>query len=162
PEEGEGLDHAFRAQQSIAAAIETPGTAERAVPRTPARKFDRPAGIQHADEIFMALAHTIARRADDVEVFDECQPRTRRVRGADARQFSEGAAVARNGLKQLDDGCLALALEHTIDRALAMLHNGLCGEGGAVATNADEGARQTTFGNLCQIDDLGHIGEVVA
>src|SRR6516225_8184836 len=48
------------------------------------------------------------------------------------------------------------------DRALAMLHNGLCGEGGAVATNADEGARQTTFGSLRQIDDVGHIGEVVA
>jgi hypothetical protein len=43
-----------------------------------------------------------------------------------------------------------------------MLQNGLCGEGGAVATNADEGAWQTTFGSLRQIDDLGHIGEVVA
>jgi hypothetical protein len=31
-----------------------------------------------------------------------------------------------------------------------------------VTTNADEGARQTEFGSLRQIDDLGHIGEVVA
>src|SRR6516225_1830934 len=47
PEGGEVLDHAFRAEQSIAAAIESPGAAERAVPRTPARKFDRRAGIEH-------------------------------------------------------------------------------------------------------------------
>src|SRR5262249_29267118 len=84
------------------------------------------------------------------------------VRGDGARHFSYGAAVARHGFKQLDDACLALALEHTIDRALAMLQNGLRGEGGAVATNADEGAWQTTFGSLRRIDDLGHIGDAVA
>src|SRR5262249_37154832 len=104
----------------------------------------------------------IARRPDVVEMIDEGRPRTLAVRGDGARHFSYGAAVARHGFKQLDDGCLALALEHTIDRALAMLQNGLRGEGGAVATNADEGAWQTTFGSLRQIDDLGHIGEVVA
>src|SRR5262249_41974872 len=125
PEGGEVLDHAFRAEQSIAAAIESPGAAERAVPRTPARKFDRRAGIEHAAEVFMALADRIALWPGAVETADEGRPRTLAVRGDRARPFMYRAVGARHGFKQLDDGCLALALEHTIDRALAMLQNGL-------------------------------------
>src|SRR5262249_1072363 len=88
PEGGEVLDHAFRAEQSIAAAIESPGAAERAVPRTPARKFDRRAGIEHADEIFMALPHNIGRGLDVGELREEGGPGPLAVRGDGARHFS--------------------------------------------------------------------------
>jgi len=71
PDRGEVLDHAFRAEQSIAAAVESPGAAERAVPRTPRENSIDSAGIEHADEIFAALAYKIARRPDVVEVLDE-------------------------------------------------------------------------------------------
>src|SRR5262245_44397558 len=156
------LDHAFRAEQPIAAAIESPGAAERAVPWAPAREFDRGAGVEHADEVFAAVTHEVARGPDLVEVLDETRPRTLALCGDGAGHLDDRAAVARHGFKKLNDARLALALEHAIDRALAMFQNGSCREGGAVATNADEGARQTTFGSLRQIDDLGHIGEVVA
>src|SRR5262249_37192021 len=52
PDRSEVLDHALGAAQPVAAAVERPGAAERAVPRAAAGEFDRGAGIEHADEIF--------------------------------------------------------------------------------------------------------------
>jgi len=43
-----------------------------------------------------------------------------------------------------------------------VLQNGTRGEGGAVAADGDERARQSKLRRLRQIDNLGHIGEVVA
>jgi hypothetical protein len=43
-----------------------------------------------------------------------------------------------------------------------MFQNGCGGEGGAVAADADESARQSAFRSLRQIHDLRHISEVVA
>ncbi len=142
---GEILDHAFRADEPVAAAIEGPGAAERAVPWAPAREFDRGAGVEHADEIFAAMAHEIARGPDLVEVIDETRPRTLAVGGDGAGHFRDCAAVARDRLQELDDTRLALALEHAVDGALAVLQDGACGEGGAVAADADESARQRSF-----------------
>jgi hypothetical protein len=159
---GEILDHAFRADQPIAAAVESPGATERAVPWTPAREFNRGAGIEHADEIFAALAHEIARRPDLVEVLDEARPGALALGGDGAGHFGDCVTVARDGFKQPDDAGLALALEHAIDGAFAMFQNGLRGEGSAVAADADEGAWQSKLRSFRQIDDLGHIGEVVA
>ena len=97
-----------------------------------------------------------------VEVLDEARPRTLAVRGDRPGHLGDCAAVARDGIEQLDDARLALALEHAIDGALAVLQDGIRDEGGAVAADADEGARQRKPGRLRQIDDLGHVGEVVA
>src|SRR6266481_3980362 len=90
---GEILDHAFRAEQPIAAAIESPGAAERAVPWAPSREFDRGAGIEHADEIFAAVAHEIARGPDLVEVLNKPRPRTLALCGDGTRHFNDCAAV---------------------------------------------------------------------
>ena len=108
------------------------------------------------------MPHQVARGPDFVEVLDEARPRTLAVSGDGAGHFGDCAAVALDGFKQLDDGRLALALEHAIDGALAVFKNGARGEGGAVAADADERAWQTKLRRLRQIDDLGHIGEVVA
>jgi len=95
-------------------------------------------------------------------VLDKAWPRTLALGGDGAGHFGDCATVARDGFKQLDDARLALALEHAIDGALAVFQNGLRGEGGAVAADADERTWQSKLRNLRQIDDLGHIGEVVA
>src|SRR5262249_32675780 len=71
-------------------------------------------------------------------------------------------AVAGDGFEELDDAYLAFALEHAVDRALAVFHYGGGGEGGAVAADADESARQSAFRSLGQIDDPRHFSEVVA
>src|SRR6266496_1513310 len=65
------LNDPLGAQQAIAAAVKGPGAAERAVPRTAARKLDRGAGIEHADEILAAMAQQIARRQQLVERMDK-------------------------------------------------------------------------------------------
>src|SRR5262249_39260238 len=54
------LNDAFGARQSVAAAVEGPRAAERAVPRTAARKLDRSGRIENPDEIFVAAGQKIA------------------------------------------------------------------------------------------------------
>jgi hypothetical protein len=66
------------------------------------------------------VAHEIARGPDLIEVFDEARPRTLALRGDSSGHFRDCAAVVRDGFKELDDSRLALALEHTIDGALAV------------------------------------------
>ena len=44
------LDRALRADQTVAAAVERPGAAERAIPWAAARELDRGARVEHADE----------------------------------------------------------------------------------------------------------------
>src|SRR5271155_2165056 len=90
------LDHVLRIEQPVAAAIECPGAAERAVPWATAREFDRGGGIEHADEIFAAMAQEIARRPNLLEVLDESRRRPLAVRGDGARYFDDRAAVAGN------------------------------------------------------------------
>src|SRR5260370_41640983 len=97
-------ENAFRAERPVAAAIERPGAAERTVPWAPAREFDRGAGVEHADEIFAAVAHGIARGPDFVEVLDESRPRTLAVRGGGAGHFGERAAGAHGAFTELGHG----------------------------------------------------------
>jgi hypothetical protein len=125
---GEILDHPFRADRPIAAAIERPGAAERAIPRASARELNRCAGVQDADEIFAAMAHEIARRPHLVEMLDEGRSWPLAVGSDGAGHLGDGAAVARNRLKQLDDAGLALTLEHAIDGTLAVHQDGPPGE----------------------------------
>src|SRR5260370_34784052 len=113
-------ENAFRAERPVAAAIERPGAAERTVPWAPAREFDRGAGVEHADEIFAAVAHEIARGPDFVEVLDESPPRTLAVPGDGAGHFSERAAVAHCGFKELDRGRVAPPPEPAIAGPLAL------------------------------------------
>src|SRR5262249_62211342 len=72
---GEILDHAFGAAQPIAAAIERPGAAERAVPWATSGKFDRGAGVEHADEIFAAGAPAIPPRPHPAHLPPQNSPR---------------------------------------------------------------------------------------
>ena len=108
------------------------------------------------------MAHEVARRPQLVEIMHEGGSRTFAVGGDGAGHLGDGAAVARDGFQQLYDARLALALEDAIDGTLPVLQDGRPGERGAVPSDADKGAWQRKPGRLCQIDDLGHVGEVVA
>src|SRR5262249_16063666 len=119
------LDDAFRVEQPVAAAIEGPGAAERAVPRATARELDSRARVERADEIFAAVAQAVACRPDLFKMLDEARPRTLPVRSDGPRHFGDCATVAHDGFEQLDDARLALALEDTINRALAVFYNGI-------------------------------------
>src|SRR5262249_8687186 len=142
------VDHAFRVEQPIAAAIEGPGAAERAVPRATAREFDRGAGVEHADEIFAAVAQEVACGADLFEALDEATPGALPVRGDGTGHLRDCARVAGDGFEQLDDARLALALEDAIDRALAVFYNRIRDERRTVAANTDETARQSKLRSL--------------
>ena len=56
----------------------------------------------------------------------------------------------------------AFALEDAVDGARAMLDQRVCGEGCAVAADADEDARETCLGRLGELDDLGDVRQIVA
>src|SRR6516165_6972098 len=155
PDGGEILDHPLGADRAIAASIESPGAAERAVPRASAREFDGSTGVKDADEIFAALAQKIARRPHVIEVPDEGRLGPLARSAQRAGYFAERAAVAFDRFEQADNARLTLALEHAIDRACAVLQDGGRGERSAVAADADEGARQNELRGLGQIDNLG-------
>ena len=159
---GEVIDHPLRADRAIAAAIEGPGAAEGAIPRASARELDRGAGIEDADEIFAPVTQEVARRPHLVEMLDEAGPRSLAVRGDRAGHLGQRATIPGNRFEQPADARLALAFQDAIDRALAVLEDGGRSEGCAVAPDTDEGARQDDPGSLRQIDDLRHVGEVVA
>src|SRR5436190_15950492 len=84
------------------------------------------------------------------------------IRANGSGNFRYGVAVALDSFEQLDDPGFSLALEHAIDRALTVLDDRARGKRGAVSTDADEAARQRGLGPLREVDDLRHIGQVVA
>src|SRR6185437_7782531 len=67
----EVVDDVLRADLAIGAAIECPGAAEGAVPWTAARKLDRGAGIDGAEEIFAPMPQQMPCRPQGVEIVDE-------------------------------------------------------------------------------------------
>src|SRR5262249_18713420 len=56
------LDGRFRREPAVAAAVECPGAAERAVPGTASRELDGGGRVQHADEVLAAAPGEVARR----------------------------------------------------------------------------------------------------
>src|SRR5437588_12957886 len=59
-------------------------------------------------------------------------------------------------------GGLALALEHAIDGARPVRDDRARGKGGAVAADANEDSREPRLGRLGEIDDLGHVRQIIA
>ena len=138
---------------AIAAAIEGPGAAEGAIPRAAARELDRGAGIEHADKILAAVAQQVARRHQIVERLDKAGLRPFAACGDRARnQFDTRPGLDRG--EQQRHRRLALALEHAVDRACAMLDQSARGERSAVTADADEDVGQPRLCRFCQVDDL--------
>ena len=155
PDRRQLLDHALGADQPVAAAVERPGAAERAIPRTAARELDRGGRIEDADEILAPMTQQVARRAA-----------ARRGRGrscgggpSPSAVTAPGTLATARGRRSTASSSLtmpgfALALEHAIDRALAVLDDRARDERGAVAADADEDVAAARLGRLGEIDDL--------
>src|ERR1051326_6307719 len=155
------LDDALRAQQAIAAPVKGPGAAERAVPRTAAREFDRGARVENADKIFSPVPQQIARRQQLIERMHKAGRRTLAGRLNHARHGREiGPGLDRR--QERPHAGLALAAQHAVDRAFAMVEDRLGDKGGAVAADADDDARQPGFSLLREIDDFRDVSEVIA
>ena len=133
------LDDPLRTDEPIAAPVEGPGAAERAIPGAAAGKFDRGARVEDTDEIFTPVADEIARRPHLVEMLHEGGWWPVVLRSDRSGDFGNSAAVALERFEQLDDGRLAFSFKDAVDRPRAMLQNSTGGEGGAVAADTDEG-----------------------
>src|SRR5262249_48871943 len=74
------FDSPLRADEPVTSSVEGPGAAERAVPRTAAREFDRRARVEHADEILAAMAQKVGSGMEVIQTLDETGRRTFAVR----------------------------------------------------------------------------------
>ena len=64
----------------VAAAVEGPGAAERAIPGAAPAELDRGARVEHADEVLAAMPQQVAGGDQVVEVLDEARGRPVAVR----------------------------------------------------------------------------------
>ena len=150
--------------QPVAAAVEGPGAAERAVPRAAARELDRGAGVEYADEILAAMAQEVARRpharrgcARSRAAGPRRRRRRRRARGRHRRGRRRDAPRSSPVMPASPSPFSTQSIAPSPcsqDRARD--------EGGAVAADADERARQLRLRRLGEVDDLRNVGEVVA
>ena len=153
------LGRRLRRRLAVAPAVEGPGAAEGAVPGTAARELGGGAGIEDADEVLVAPAHEVARGRVAVEVVEERRARPRPVARHHARQRLEPRVADR--VEHARDDHLALAADDAVDGAPRVLEELGGDERGAVAADEDEAVAAPALGRLRQIDDLGHIGEVI-
>jgi hypothetical protein len=103
------VDHSFRADGPVTAAVEGPRTAERTIPRTAPAELDRRARIEDADEILSPVAYQIAGRPQIVKALHEFRRRSRRVFRHDPRHFAHRAAIVLDGQHELRHSRLAFA-----------------------------------------------------
>src|SRR5256885_3463949 len=133
---GEVRGRLFRRRLPVAPAVERPGAAEGAVPRAPAGQLGGGAGIEHADEILVALVREVSRGQESVEVVEEGGDGPLAVRRHHAGQGRELGVAP--GLEDARRDDLALAAHHAIDGAGSVLEQLGGDEGAAVAAHQDE------------------------
>src|SRR5262249_40581694 len=81
------FEDALRADQAIASAIKGPGAAERAIPRTATREFDRSGWIKNADKVFSRVPEEIPPWLLTVELLNYPRRRPLAVRRHPPREF---------------------------------------------------------------------------
>ena len=107
------------------------------------------------------MAQEIARRAELVERMDKGRRRAF-ARCGDRARNRRRVAAGLDRRQQRRHRRLALALQHAVDRTLAMCDDGARGKRGAVPADADEHAGKARLRRLGQVDDLGHVCQIVA
>ena len=156
---GQLVGRRLRRGLAVAAAVERPGGAERAVPRAAAAELDRRTRIELADEVAAAPAHQVPGRARAV---DGVQGPRRRAPARQAHEAGHGlqAAVA-DRVEQRADGGLALAAYDRVEGPGRLLEHAVGDEGDAVPAGEDEAARHGLLGRLADLDRLWHVRQVV-
>ena len=147
--------------RAVAAPVEGPRAAEGAIPRAAAAELDRRARVELADIVLAPVAEQVARGQQIVEVLHEDGWRALPVERDRAGHLFERAPVVTRRLEQQDDRSLALPAQHAVERALAVAEELVRREGAAVAAGEDEAAGPALARRLGEVEDLGHIGEVV-
>ena len=151
-------------QLAVAAPVERPGAAERAVPGAAARELDRRGRIEHADEVLAPVGQQIARRRSarpGSRTFSGGGPSPARVttpgQRVQARPRSSRAASSTRGVD-----VLALAPDDAVDGARGVLEDLARRERGAVPAHEEQNPRETlALGLLGQVDHLRDVGQVV-
>ena len=108
------------------------------------------------------MAQEIARGEQVLESFDEAWRRPLALRRHHAGHFEQTGAVAVGGrIQQRDDRSFALALENAIDGPSSVIEQIRRDERCTMTADEHEGFRSDRFRRLRQVDDFGHVGEVV-
>ncbi len=143
----------------VAAPVEGPGAAERAVPRTAARELGRGARVEHADEVAPPVARQVAGGRKPVEVFQHRGGRAGARAGHHTRHRVEARVAQR--FEHARRGDLALAAHDAVERAGRVLEQLPGDERRAVAAGEDEGLRPPAARGHGQVEHLGDVGQVV-
>ncbi len=131
----------FCAQFAVIAAVKRPSAAEGAVPGTTARKFDRGAGIEHADEVFPPPGQHIARRLCGIQVLYTPRSGPVTINAGDTRQGAELFGIV-CGFEYLRRNRFALSAHNARNGAFGMSENFFGGERSAVAAGKNKAFRK--------------------
>jgi hypothetical protein len=159
PDAGEVLARRLRRALAVAAPVEGPRAAERAVPRAAAGELDRRARVEHPDEVLVAPAPEIAGGQVTIQIVEQGRARAGAGEGHHAGQGVERRIA--DGLEPARGDHLALAAHDAVDGAARVLEELGGHERGAVAADEHECRAPLRLGVLGEIDHLGHVGEVV-
>src|SRR4029077_3213512 len=145
---------------AITAAVKSPRTAERTIPRASASELDRRARIERADKIFVTLAAEIAGRKKLIEIVEHHRRRSGTLRGHDAGNFADRAAVS-NRIEEHRRRGLALATNNRVDIAARMRKEFMGEDRAAMASGEDEASLAKPLHVGGEIDHFGYVGEIV-
>ncbi len=144
----------------VAAAVERPGAAKRAVPGAPARELDRRRRVEHADEILSPLRQEIARRLERVQLAHHLGRRPLAGRGHEAREPDQRGGIAPRREHARED-LLALPPDDAIDRPFGVREDLRRRERGAVPADDEQHLGQPPARLLGEVDHLRNVGQVV-
>ena len=156
---GHVLDGGLRRQPAVAAAVEGPGGAERAVPRAAAGELDGCGRVHHPDEVLTAAPAQVPGRKMIVQAVQHPGRTAGTVRGDRSGDLGQGPVRSRR--EQGRGAGLALALEHDVDGAFGVREDLLGHERDAVPADEDQAVREHGLEPLGQVHHLGHVGQVV-
>src|SRR5262249_52966257 len=118
----EGFGRALGADFAVVAPVKSPSAAERAVPRTAAREFDRGAWVERSDEVAFPPGYEISRGEHVVEAFDQEGRRPFALESDNAGKRFQGRA-ALGSLQQFWSDLLPLSANDAIEVSFGMLEN---------------------------------------
>src|SRR4030095_16930511 len=121
---------------AIAAAVERPRAAERAVPRAAPRQLGRGARVEDADEVLPPPTREVAGGREAVEVVEQRRRGAGAVARDDAGQALEPTVAPR--LEEARRDYLALTADDAVERARGVVQRLWGDEGDAVAAREDE------------------------
>jgi hypothetical protein len=107
------------------------------------------------------MSDQIAGGANFLEVGDEARLRPFPVQRDRARYAGKIGAIVFDRFQEQRQTGLAFPFQHAVDLAFTMLQQFLCGERGAMPADEHETSWQEILRCFGQVDDLGHVGQII-